>query len=174
MIMERRTLDGDKMPKVRFLQKADKGWKHRQNCLQMPEREGRIMRGDKFNKGKPRMSLLPGAALKAVAMVYNYGEQKYDTHNWAKGIPFSELIDATERHINDFKEGENLDKESNLHHLAHAVFGLMCILWFMYRNRRDLDDRLVKDNKGWGRRSFFSKMKEPPMKLKEGYSNDSN
>ena len=128
-------------------------------------------RGTKFNSGKPRMSLIPFAPLRAIAMVYNYGEIKYDTHNWAKGIPFSELIDATERHIGYFKDGENLDKESNLHHLAHACFGLICIMWFMFRNQKELDDRLVKDRKGWGR-SFDSKMKMPPKRLLEGNQND--
>lgn len=125
-----------------------------------------MSRGNKFNSGKPRMSLIPGIALRAVAMVYNYGEIKYAAWNWAKGIPFSELIDATERHISYFKDGENLDRESNLHHLAHACFGLLCILYFMSIGRSDLDDRLKRDRKGFGR-AFVTTMSEPPIKLSE-------
>lgn len=131
------------------------------------------MRGTKFNGGKPRMSLLPLGPLKAVAMTYNYGEIKYDTHNWTKGIPFSELLDAALRHISDFAEGENLDKESNLHHLAHAIFCLLAILWFMLRNKKKLDDRVIKDKRGWGD-EFFTIMNEPPIKLKKGKGNETD
>lgn len=124
------------------------------------------VRGDKFNSGKPRMSLIPGVAMRAVAMVYNYGEKKYAAWNWSKGLTFSELIDATERHISYFKDGENLDRESNLHHLAHAVFGLLCILYFMSIGRHDLDDRNKRDRKGFGR-GFMTEMNDPPIKLRE-------
>ena len=131
-----------------------------------------MTRGIKFNKDKPRMSLIPHAPMRAVAYTFTYGEKKYDAHNWSKGLNFSELLDSAERHIGSFKDGENLDKESNLHHLAHAIACLIYLLWFIWRDRRELDDRLLKDNKGWGR-NFFTKMKEPPIKLREGSEHES-
>jgi hypothetical protein len=131
-----------------------------------------MSRGIKFNSGKPRMSLIPFAPLREFAKVLTYGEIQYETHNWKKGIPFSELIDATERHIGKFKDGVNLDDESGLHHLAHAMFGLVCTMWFMWRNKhRDddgklLDDRYKRDSAGWGK-NFDVTMNEPPRRLKD-------
>lgn len=106
---------------------------------------GNVSRGVKHNQGKPRISLIPPAGLLEVAGVYTYGEKKYVAHNWRKGIPYSELLDATMRHILAFVNGEDNDKESGRPHLAHACFGLLDILQFQHDGRDDLDDRYKEE-----------------------------
>jgi len=96
--------------------------------------------GLKFDKGKPPLSLLDRHALEEIAKVLAFGADKYEAHNWRKGISQSRLIDAALRHLFAYADGEDLDPESGLSHLAHTgccvVFALN-----MVHTRPDLDDR---------------------------------
>jgi hypothetical protein len=85
--------------------------------------------GRKFDSGKPEMSLLPPYALEAVARVLTYGATKYERDNW-KHVPDGEYRykNAAFRHFNDFLKGDELDPETDEHHLAHAICCLMFIL----------------------------------------------
>lgn len=76
--------------------------------------------GVKHDTGKPRMSLIPRAALEAEARVMGFGERKYSSQNWRAGFAVSRLLDAALRHIVAYADGETLDPESGLSHLAHA------------------------------------------------------
>lgn len=96
--------------------------------------------GQKFDSGKPAMSLLDRTALEETAAVLKFGAEKYAPHNWRKGIKFSRLTDAALRHIYAFIDGENTDHESGLTHMGHAMCCLMFLAW-MVKNRPDLDDR---------------------------------
>lgn len=98
------------------------------------------LEGTKKDQGKPAMSLIPSDFLIELAKVLSFGAQKYDPHNWRKGIKWSRMIDAAMRHITAWKEGEDLDAESGLSHLAHAS----CCLAFLVsyeKRRREFDDR---------------------------------
>ncbi len=86
--------------------------------------------GTKFDGGKPRMGLLPGAALHAIARGFTYGARKYDDHNWRRGMKWSRLQDALLRHLTAWSEGEARDPESGLSHLAHAGCCLLMLLWY--------------------------------------------
>jgi len=83
-------------------------------------------RAIKNDNGKPPMGLLPWPALIEVTRVLNFGAQKYTKHNWRHGMDWSRLYDAALRHITSFIEGKNLDDETNLGHLSHA---LCCLLF---------------------------------------------
>ena len=49
------------------------------------------------------------------------GARKYGPFNWReKGVRFSVYYDAARRHLDAFKEGQDVDPESGLSHLAHA------------------------------------------------------
>lgn len=96
--------------------------------------------GVKFDNGKPQMGLMPPRALLDVAEVYTMGASKYDAHNWTKGMKWSRVYDAVQRHLNAFWAGENLDQESQLCHLAHAAWGCLTLLEFR-RLHPELDDR---------------------------------
>lgn len=99
--------------------------------------------GVKFDMGKPPLSLLPRAALEAEAMVLAYGANKYGRDNWRLGMDHSRLLDACLRHIVAYAEGEDIDPESGLPHLAHA----RCSLGFLLHYRAagvGADDRVVR------------------------------
>lgn len=87
--------------------------------------------GRKFDGGKIRYGLLPPLALKETAAVLTFGAEKYEPNNW-KYVPDSmnRYFDAAQRHIWQWKEGEQLDLDSGKHHLAHAI----CCLMFLYEH----------------------------------------
>ena len=87
--------------------------------------------GRKFDGGKIRYGLLPPLALKATADVLTFGAEKYEPNNW-KHVPDSlnRYFDAAQRHMWAFKEGEQIDSDSDRHHLAHAI----CCLMFLYEH----------------------------------------
>lgn len=84
----------------------------------------------KYDTGKPRMSLLSSVALEKIAEVLTFGAQKYEPHNWRKGFKYSRLMDAALRHLNAYNGGEKKDPESGKSHLAHASCCLMMLLEF--------------------------------------------
>lgn len=75
--------------------------------------------GVKFDKDKPRMTLVPFDVVYKSAEVYNYGAKKYEDHNWAKGMRHCRVADAALRHLTAWLNGEDKDAESGLDHLAH-------------------------------------------------------
>ena len=84
------------------------------------------MTGLKFDSEKPRMDLLPPKAIFEVAKVLGFGAEKYGPENWR-------LLDNLQgrytagalRHIFAHMDGETLDVESGLSHLAHAICCLL-------------------------------------------------
>ena len=97
-------------------------------------------KGAKFDEGKEPLDLLPYDALVEVAKVLAFGEQKYETANWTKGIEQRRLISAALRHLYKFNNGEDHDTESGINHLAHSACNLLFAIW-MYKNRPDMDNR---------------------------------
>lgn len=91
-------------------------------------------------------SLLVPQFLAEMARVLDHGTQKYDRHNWRGGYPWSWSYAAMARHSMEkfWGENESLDKDSKLHHLAHAAVHLM----FLYEFERlglGTDDRIRPD-----------------------------
>lgn len=82
----------------------------------------------KFDGGKPPLSMLPRRPLEQISYVIEYGAKKYCQHGWRKGRVFSRDADAALRHIFQWNEGEDLDPESGLPHLAHAACDLLFLL----------------------------------------------
>ena len=91
-----------------------------------------VVEGTKYDNQKPRWSLFPRGTLKAVLGVLEYGAQKYEPDNWQKLEDGKRrYYDAAMRHIGAWwDDGEVLDKESGLPHLAHAACCLLYLLWF--------------------------------------------
>lgn len=96
--------------------------------------------GIKLDAGKPEVSFLPTEALHGAARVFAYGAKKYARDNWRGGMPYTRLYDAAQRHLASFLENEDLDPESGLPHLDHAICTLM-MLRYMTVHRQDLDNR---------------------------------
>ena len=82
----------------------------------------------KADKGKLELSLVNPELVKAVAEVRMYGTEKYgDSENWRKVEP-KRYIDALYRHLLAYIEGNEVDEESGLSHLAHMACNLSFLL----------------------------------------------
>jgi hypothetical protein len=101
--------------------------------------------GTKFDNEKLRLDLLPPAALEDLAQVLTMGAKKYGDWNWHGGIKYSRLYAATLRHLLAWWDGDDLDAESGLNHLAHAMCNVAFLLQFISEGREELDDRRFKE-----------------------------
>lgn len=87
------------------------------------------MQGIKYDQEKTRWSLLPMDVMDTVVRVLMHGSRKYEDNNWMKVIPKERYYDACVRHISAWQQGEKMDQESGLPHLAHAICCLIFLLW---------------------------------------------
>lgn len=87
-----------------------------------------------------RLDLVPWEPINRISEVYAFGASKYDDHNWRKGYEWSLSFAALMRHMGAFWEGEDVDPESGLPHVAHAGFHVLTLLAFM-EEHGNLDDR---------------------------------
>lgn len=94
----------------------------------------------RFNTGKPAFDLVPLSALADCARVFDYGRAKYAEWNWAKGQPWSVPFACLMRHMAAWQAGEDVDPESGLPHLGHAMANLVMLSTFA-RTYREGDDR---------------------------------
>lgn len=90
---------------------------------------------------KPRLDLLPTAAVEQIAAVLTYGAGKYEDNNWCRGARWGRYYAALLRHVFAWWRGEDCDPETGLSHLAHAG----CCLLFLMEYQRN----------GWGRDDRF-------------------
>lgn len=94
----------------------------------------------KHDAGKPQLDLLPALAVFGVGDVLTYGAKKYAAHNWRKGLAWSRLTAAALRHLLAFMRGEDIDPESGLPHIDHALCCLMFLSEFQ-KTGGGTDDR---------------------------------
>ena len=99
------------------------------------------MSGMKFDQAKPKMDLVTPEFIEGVAKVLTFGAEKYDAWNWAKGIQFSRVYAAAQRHLNEWKKGNDFDEETGLSHLYHAACCLMFLSFYQEWGMEELDDR---------------------------------
>lgn len=88
---------------------------------------GDIMEGKKFDGEKADWSLIDLSIMEQVATVLTYGAKKYARHNYDKVEPHRYLA-ALMRHVTLWQQGEVVDSESGLHHLAHAMTNLHILM----------------------------------------------
>jgi hypothetical protein len=100
--------------------------------------------GARYNAGKADLSLIPLCTLEDEAKVWMYGKQKYAAWNWAKGMDWSVPLACALRHISAWQRGEELDAESGLPHLAHAMCNLRMLTLYS-KTYPEGDDRPPKD-----------------------------
>ena len=64
------------------------------------------------------------------ANVFAYGEQKYSTWNWAKGMAWSAVIGSCARHLLAMIMGDENDAESGLPHRGHVCCNLVMLITY--------------------------------------------
>lgn len=96
--------------------------------------------GVKYDDGKPRFDLLPYDSLEKIAQVFTMGAAKYRDRNWEVGMRHGRVFAALQRHLSAYWQGEDIDPESGLPHLAHAGFGILVLLNYA-DTCPELDDR---------------------------------
>lgn len=85
--------------------------------------------GQKGRKDE-RFDLLPVEPLREIARLYARGAEKYADHNWRKGYDWSLSYAALMRHATSWWDGEDLDQETERHHMASVAFHAMALLHF--------------------------------------------
>jgi len=95
----------------------------------------------KHDTDKLRMDLIPPEAVTALAEVLAYGAKKYGDRNWEKGIRYSRVFAAVQRHLWAWWRGEDVDEESKLGHLQHALCGLAFLVTYEELGMIHMDDR---------------------------------
>ena len=90
------------------------------------------MAGIKYDTGKVDMGLLfreVPYALEETSKALQMGSEKYGVGNWLKVEDGnSRYLSALVRHLTAYYQGEKLDKESGLSHLAHAATNALFLL----------------------------------------------
>jgi len=114
--------------------------------------------GLKFDTLKARTDLISPFALMELALVYTYGAEKYEERNMDKGMRWSRLIGALERHVQAFKAGECVDPESGLYHIAQAMWCCATLIDYI-KFYPELDDRLCRIPPGKTFNSMLSSLK---------------
>ena len=90
---------------------------------------------------KPSLALVPGTAMVSCARVFELGARKYGPYNWRdRTVSSSVYVNAAERHLRAWWDGETTDPESGESHLAH-VMACMAILLDAHATQRLNDDR---------------------------------
>ena len=80
--------------------------------------------GARYNDNKIDFSLLPLCTLEEEIKVWMYGKEKYAAFNWAKGMDWSVPFASAMRHLSAWYAGEDLDPETGISHIAHAMCNL--------------------------------------------------
>jgi hypothetical protein len=96
--------------------------------------------GGQKNAKDRRFDLVPVGPMDDVARLYAFGANKYSSHNWRKGFDWSLSYAAAQRHLTQFWNGEDLDEESGLPHLASVVFHALALMEFA-KSYPEGDDR---------------------------------
>ena len=89
-----------------------------------PEPEAHTLNDPKGAAGalKTPLGLIPPYAMEQTAWVHKLGASKYGIFNWrSTGVCASTYVHAIMRHLNAWRDGEDLDPESGISHLAHIA-----------------------------------------------------
>lgn len=82
----------------------------------------------KADGNKPPLNLIPGEAITAMGRAFGYGARKYAPDNWRKCDDPGRYVAAAMRHLVAWNGGEELDPESGLSHLDHALASMAMLV----------------------------------------------
>jgi hypothetical protein len=97
----------------------------------------------KHDRQKLRFDLVDAESLQEIVKALTYGAEKYNDTNYKTLVnPLARYFAASQRHLWEWKAGEQKDKESGLNHLAHACVNLIFLM--EHERLKDSKERLNK------------------------------
>lgn len=118
---------------AKFYRGADMSSSDCQSCSSFKPKKERTKEqplGVKFDTGKPPWALLPFDAVDEIVKVLGFGADKYSKDNWKHVDNFEDrYLSAALRHLSAHAQGETVDSESGLMHLAHAGCCVLFLVW---------------------------------------------
>jgi len=114
----------------------------------MAERNYDLTKGGvKYDNDKLEWSLIPMLeCLEGVVRVLMYGAKKYTRDNWKAGMPWTRVSDAAKRHLFAWDALEDLDAETSLNHIDHALCELLFLRYYIRKGVGE-DDRFKRTDK---------------------------
>lgn len=98
---------------------------------------------------KTPMSTVPTGVMMEVGVAMLEGALKYGRHNYRSiGVRSSVYYDAAIRHLASWWEGEDIDPDSGLSHIAKAIASLVVLRDSMMQGNLN-DDRPPKSPEAW-------------------------
>lgn len=102
-----------------------------------------------FGNTKPYISTVPWPFVFGIGSAMVEGAAKYGRHNYRiVGVKASTYIDAADRHLKAYWEGQDIDPDSGLHHLVKAGACLAVVYDSIVQGNLN-DDRPPKSPDGW-------------------------
>jgi hypothetical protein len=96
---------------------------------------------------KTPLALIPPFAMEQTAWVHKFGAERYGAFNWRDtGVCATTYVAAIMRHLNAWRDGEDLDPESGISHIAHVACSCNILLDSQYCGTLQ-DDRYRKPEK---------------------------
>ena len=93
------------------------------------------MNGEKHDENKNRLELIPPESLLYLGQVLTFGANKYEPWGWVNVDRATErYYGAALRHLMAWANGNPIDKESGLPHLAHALCNIVFLLELDIKN----------------------------------------
>lgn len=93
--------------------------------------------------------LVPRALIDGAARALQHGAVRYAPNNWRKGMDYSEVYSALQRHLLAWNEDEDIDPDSGLNHLDHAAACLGFLSEYVARPEyARFDNRLKRQKAG--------------------------
>lgn len=93
--------------------------------------------------------LVPRALIDGAARALQHGAVRYAPNNWRKGMNYSEVYSALQRHLLAWNEDEDIDPDSGLNHLDHAAACLGFLSEYVARPEyARFDNRLKRQKAG--------------------------
>lgn len=121
---------------------------------------------DAVGTAKVPFSTIPTPVLAELGLVMLEGARKYGRHNYrAVGVRAGVYYDAAMRHLARFWEGEDLDPDSGMPHLVHAM-ACCAVLRDSQIQQNWTDDRPPKSPDQW-----LVKLNEKAKEIVEKYPN---
>lgn len=101
----------------------------------------------KFDDNKPDWSLVPFESLEGMVKVLEFGAKKYAGWNWTAdgGFQYTRVLRSCFRHLFAWARGEDLDPESGLSHIHHAMCNLLFLSHYIgNKTKYPKDDRQLR------------------------------